>query len=1235
MPGVADGATGRPGHRAVPTPPWPLLSALAVLLLALVASGITIQQFESRRLRRQAESQLDAVARLEVDRIAAWRQERIDDAAVLTESPALPQDLLRFLARDSPESRRPILARFRSLADHHGYDDVLLVDARGRVRLSLSGTARGLQEDAHRLVLNALRTREARLTELYAGPDGLPPHIDAIAPLFAGDPTSGEPVGAILLRSLARRSLYPLFSIWPVPSRTAESLLVRRQGGGVLFLNDLRHRRDAGLRLRIPLDHANLPARMAVLGGHGIVRGKDYRGVDVLAAVYPVPGSPWFMVAKVDAAEALAASRLSALLIGALVAVLALATLVAFLAYWQHTGKRHFRRLYQAERGRVESEARYRSLFEHMVEGFAHCRMLFEEGEPVDFAFLDVNPAFEALTGLRDVVGRRVTEVIPGIRESNPELFAAFGRVAGGSAPETLESHVEPLGIWFHVSVYSPLDGEFVAVFQNVGDRKRSEQALRESQEELQAMFDVASIGIAQADPAAGRWVRVNRKMCEITGYSADEMLAMRISDITHPEDRQGDWEAFQRVVRGEAPSYRIEKRYLRKDGSATWVNVNMTVIRDATGRPARTIATIEDISDRKRAERALRESEAFTRAVLDNLPVGIAVNSVYPTVTFSYMNDNFLRFYRTTREGLAAPDAFWAAVYQDPVLRAEIRKKVLDDCASGVPERMHWEDIPITRRGEETSYVSSRNLPLPGSPLMISTVLDVTERKRAEEAVAVAHARLRKFVDSNAVGVAIANAQGEVLEANDYFLRLIGFSREELGRQGIDWRAVTPPEWLPADERAIGELRARGTCTPYEKEYLRRDGTRVPVLLADTVLPGPEEEIAAFVVDLSEIKGAERALRESEHRYRTVAENTYDWEYWRAPDGALLYVSPSCERITGYPASAFLADPGLMDRIVHPDDRAAFETHHGDVGTPTDSRVTLDLRIVRRDGSELWLNHSCLPVFDEDGTPTGRRGSNRDVTDRKRAEEEVLRLNQDLEERVRDRTAQLEAANKELEAFSYSVSHDLRAPLRGIDGWSLALLEDYGGGLDAQARQYLERVRAAAQRMGGLIDDMLRLARVTRAEFRLTEVDLSALAEASVDRLRAAQPGRAVEASIQPGVVARGDVALLDVVMTNLLDNAWKFSAPRDPAHVWFGEERRDGERVFFVRDDGVGFDMTYAEKLFGVFQRLHKLSEFPGTGVGLATVQRIVHRHGGRVWARAEVDGGATFWFTLREEG
>ena len=243
------------------------------------------------------------------------------------------------------------------------------------------------------------------------------------------------------------------------------------------------------------------------------------------------------------------------------------------------------------------------------------------------------------------------------------------------------------------------------------------------------------------------------------------------------------------------------------------------------------------------------------------------------------------------------------------------------------------------------------------------------------------------------------------------------------------------------------------------------------------------------------------------------------------------------------------------------------------------------------------------------------------DITARKAAEDS-LRREKDA----------ADAANKELEAFSYSVSHDLRAPLRGIDGFSQALIEDYAEKLDDEGKQHLGRIRAGAQRMGQLIDDLIKLSQVTRGELQRTKVDLTRAAREVIDDLRRDDPDRRVEILIEDGLAAEGDPKLLRVALHNLIGNAWKFTAKQAAARIEVGvSDARDGRPVYVVRDNGAGFDMTYASKLFGAFQRLHSMSDFPGTGIGLATVERVVRRHGGRVWAEGSVGKGAAFFFTL----
>ncbi|MEI8173868.1 MAG: PAS domain S-box protein [Deltaproteobacteria bacterium] len=380
---------------------------------------------------------------------------------------------------------------------------------------------------------------------------------------------------------------------------------------------------------------------------------------------------------------------------------------------------------------------------------------------------------------------------------------------------------------------------------------------------------------------------------------------------------------------------------------------------------------------------------------------------------------------------------------------------------------------------------------------------------------------------------------------------------------------------------------------------------------------------------EVAERKRVEEALRDAELKFRTIFDQASDGILLAEKGSSTFYMANNkiCEML-GYTQKEIIKI-GLSE--IHLEKDLPYVIEQFERMARNEISVASDIPVRRKDGRIFYadINSSSVNLGGKDYLI----GVFRDITERKQAEEEIKKLNNELEQRVIDRTAQLEASNKELASFAYSVSHDLRAPLRGIDGWSLALLEDYGEGLDDQARKYLHRVRTETQLMGRLIDDLLKLSRVTRAELRLMPIDLTAMAHSIANRLQEERPDRRIEFIIQPALRADGDSQLIDIALSNLFDNAVKFTGTRSHAKIEFGDVGVDGGKAFFVHDDGVGFDMAHAPKLFGAFQRLHKSSEFPGTGIGLATVQRIIHRHGGRIWANAQIDQGATFYFTLKE--
>ncbi|MFO8079000.1 MAG: PAS domain S-box protein [Armatimonadota bacterium] len=510
---------------------------------------------------------------------------------------------------------------------------------------------------------------------------------------------------------------------------------------------------------------------------------------------------------------------------------------------------------------------------------------------------------------------------------------------------------------------------------------------------------------------------------------------------------------------------------------------------------------------------------------------------------------------------------------------------------------------------------------------------MDITEQRAAEEALIESEQRFRRAVANAPFPIMLHAAGGEVLTVNEVWVEATGYAAEEIPTVG-DWTELAYDTDGDAVADYVSQLHEL-TGRVDEGEFVIRtaDGdTRIWHFHSAPIgqLPDGRGLAMSIAMDVTKRRAAENALRESEERYRTVFENTGAATCLIDENRTIVLANQGFARLVGAPRDEI---EGSLDftEVIAPHEKERMVGYHDARRAPgreAPNRYEFDFVTLDGEMRRVFLHIDVIP-----GTETSV-ASLVDITELRQAQKELQVLTEELEERVRDRTAQLEAANAELEAFAYSVSHDLRAPLRAIDGFSQAVVEDYAEDLDDTARDYLRRVRRASQRMGSLIDDLLQLSRITRVELFRDRVDLSAMAREVVDELRAQHPERVVEVVIEPDMTADVDRRLIRTALSNLLGNAWKYTAKLSEAKIEFGSQAGEqGRRVYRVIDNGAGFDMQYAGKLFQPFQRLHREDEFPGTGIGLATVRRVIRRHGGDVWAEGAVDEGATFYFTLNE--
>ena len=509
----------------------------------------------------------------------------------------------------------------------------------------------------------------------------------------------------------------------------------------------------------------------------------------------------------------------------------------------------------------------------------------------------------------------------------------------------------------------------------------------------------------------------------------------------------------------------------------------------------------------------------------------------------------------------------------------------------------------------------------------------DITESKDMDAKLRREEQRFRALADQSSDIIVLLNREGVITYENPAVEKALGLKIEErIGATGFEH--LHPDDFkLVADTYDIlfSDINAPVQQSDIRFRHINGSWRTFEVVASNLIHDKVIEAVIINLRDITERKRMEEALHKSEEKYRTLLESVQEGYFELDLAGNFTFFNDSLCRIYNY------SKEELMDmNYRHYTDKETRKNGFHEFNKVYNTGEPLKgftWPIIGKDGTKRYVETSASLLKDSSGKPIGFRGILHDITARKRAEEELKKYREQLEGLVQERTIKLEASNKELEAFSYSISHDLRAPLRAIDGFSQALLEDCEDKLDLQGKDYLIRIRAATQRMSTLIEDLLNLSRITRSEMSMEKVNLTRIVRSVINELQNSQPQRHVKIRIADGLEDIADSRLISIALENLMSNAWKFTAKQSEALIEFGSTREGSKKVYFIRDNGAGFEMTYMDKLFAPFQRLHTIDEYPGTGIGLATVRRIIHRHGGKVWAEGHTGKGATFYFSINE--
>ncbi len=806
-------------------------------------------------------------------------------------------------------------------------------------------------------------------------------------------------------------------------------------------------------------------------------------------------------------------------------------------------------------------EKQFSRLFENMNEGFALCKMVYQEGKAVDFIYLEVNRKFEELTGLKNVCGKKVTEVIPGVMDSDSDLFEFYEKVVRTGIPDKTEFLLQALNMWFSLSAYSPMPGHFVAVFDVITERKEKEEALKSSLLRLNLALEGAQGGTWEWDVRTNRnyWSDQLWKVYGLEPFSCEPSYDNWLATI-HPDDRD---KAVAEVTHAatHGTDLNTEWRVIDCDGTERWLMSKGKPFLDEHGTVIQYYGVVFDITARKTADKALAESEQHFRELYENASIGLyrttpegEIIMVNPAVLKMLGFESLEELNRRNLEKEGFLPGYDRREFRELMERKSLVRGL--EC--------QWKKKDGTMITIRESAVAVRDSE--GKIIYYNgTVEDITEQKWLQDRQKVTLDLLE--ICNNASGI-----KELVKDLTGFFVEFTGFEAVGVRLQdGEDY----PYFETRGFSREFVRLETLLCCYDEKGEVIRNPDGSIPLeCMCGNIINGNFDPSKEFFTE----KGS----------------------FWSGNTTELLATTTEADR------------RGRTRNRCH---REGYETV-----------VLVPLKFHGKPFGLFQFNDRRLNLISKE-----KVGILEELVDyvaialaKLKSDEEVRRLNESLEKRVHERT-------QELEAFNYSVSHDLRAPLRAIAGFSHVLLEDHGDRLDEEGRSVAKVIQNSTAKMAALIDDLLAFSRVGRTEMKETHFSMQDLISECIQDLSSAHSDEQVITVCGPVPDVMADRALIRQVWINLLSNALKFSAGAGEPKVVVACSEEEGGAIFSVTDNGVGFDMKYADKLFNVFQRLHSSKSFEGTGVGLAIVRRIIERHNGKVWAHSEPGKGATFHFTI----